>query len=44
MKSGNFQGRVHFGNLGVDGRMLLKYNFRQSGWENFVPQNAFRDD
>jgi len=33
MKSGNFQGRVHFGNLGVDGRMLLKYNFRHSGWE-----------
>lgn len=44
MKSGNFQGYVHFGNLGVDGRMLLIYNFRYSGWENFVPQNAFKDD
>jgi hypothetical protein len=44
MKYGKFQGRVHFGNLGVDGRMLLKYNFRHSGWQNFVPQNAFRDD
>jgi hypothetical protein len=33
MNSGNFQGRVHFGNLGVDGRMILKYNFRYSGWE-----------
>jgi hypothetical protein len=44
MRYGNFQGRVHFGNLGVDGRMLLKYNFRYSRWENFVSQNAFKDD
>jgi hypothetical protein len=44
MKSENFQGRVHFGNLGVDGRMLLKYNFRYSGRENFVPHDAFKDD